>query len=113
MPHPPIPPKCEEYFMLEDKPKHPYFTGPMGWFYWIDRAFPEYGSEKIYWPLESIWVYYPEKAEECRQRAMTAWKAEAAMWANTPVNDCKHFDDISNWRLEAEINAEAWEKWTN
>lgn len=41
-----------------------------------------------------------------------AWLDEALVWANTPVNDCRNFDSISNWKTEAEAIAEQWRKWS-
>jgi len=45
----------------------------------------------------------------CIARCM--WLDEAEHWAKTPVNDCKHFDDIAHWKSEAVANAEQWRKW--
>jgi hypothetical protein len=66
-PHPEVPKGLEDCFRRFEL---------TGWAYWIDTTYPEHGSEKVYWPLASIWSYYPEKAVEAREKAVRAWREE-------------------------------------
>lgn len=43
--------------------------------------------------------------------ARCAWLDEAMKWAKCPVNDCKNFDSIAEYKADAESNAEAWRVW--
>lgn len=38
------------------------------------------------------------------------WRRAAQKWAQTPLNDCKNFDSIAEWKSDAAKHADAWQQ---
>ncbi len=43
--------------------------------------------------------------------ARCGWLDEAEKFAKLPVNDCKNFDTIAEYKKTAEENAKDWKRW--
>jgi hypothetical protein len=97
MGHPPIPPKsiCFGEGSAFYRPPGPYLA-----------YFPCYGEE-----IGLYGAFDPRERLSIAAVAEVEWCKEAEKWANLPVNDCKNFDQIAQWKAEAESNARAWRVW--
>ncbi len=95
---PPIPP-YSKYFSLDD--------GEL-WFESVPR-----NDDDIDWILVQPNIVGPSMRFIVASVAVEEWHKEAIKWGTLPVNNCKNFDAIANYKTEADRNMVAWREWGN
>jgi hypothetical protein len=101
--HPPVPPGCRYFRVCVEQAQYGNLV--------YDFYFPFENDGELLQAFEMIGIIPPHWKYLMASVAYYAWKAEEEKWAKTPVNDCKNFDSIAEWKAEAAKNAEAWRKW--